>query len=102
MYKYTSIVVDSDGVPVVWTNGSLSAPLEIRNRIKRASDLGRSVELIHGVAPVVASLEDDKDYPAITAALFAGAPGRTRLLEGPDELIAWFEEKSEYEEGVIY
>lgn len=102
MYKYNSIVVDADGEVLVWTDGSLSGPHELKKRVKRASDLEKSVNLIYGVEDVTASLTDKKDYLAVTAALFAAAPGRTRLLEAPESVTTWFDEKSENKEGVIY
>lgn len=102
MYKYNSIVVDSDGELIVWTNGSLSASPKLKKRVKEASQFDREVELIHGVQPVVANLNDDEDFLAITAAMFSASPGRSRLLEAPQVVTDWFESFNSDEEGIVY
>lgn len=102
MYKYNSIVVDSDGELLVWTDGSLSGSHELKKKVKRASDLEKPVNLIYGVEDVVASLDNIEDYLAVTAAMFAASPGRTRLLEAPKSVMEWFDEKLSGEDGAIY
>lgn len=98
--KTVLIVVDSDGELIVSANGQISSDnRELVKRVKQAAEIRRRVQL---VAPfgnkVTASLEPD-NLLGLTAALFAANPGRTTLIEAPEEVTEWIAKESEAQAG---
>lgn len=93
------IVVDADGEIITAANGLVSSDnRELVRLVKREAELGTEVQM---VAPfgerVRANLEDPQDALGITAALFSARPGRTRLLEAPGEVWAWFNDEASHD-----
>lgn len=87
IYEETTIVVDADGELIVWVNGSLSGNKELLKNIQLASDINKQVEITSEGPHVNADLEATDNLVQIFAALLCALPGRTRLLEAPDELL---------------
>lgn len=88
MTKYSeTIVVDSDGEILSYTNGLLSGPAKLINIAKRNSRARLPVQLIPPFGETFeANLEDPNERLNVLAAMFSVNPGRSRVLEAPDEI----------------
>lgn len=91
------IVVDADGEIITAANGLVSSDNpELVKAVKHRARIGTWVRLVEPYGrEVQANLADPKDVIAITAALFAARPGRTRLLEAPAEVKEWISQDLE-------
>lgn len=91
------IVVDADGEIITAANGLVSSDNpELVKAVKHRARIGTWVRFVEPYGrEVQANLDDPKDVIAITAALFAARPGRTRLLEAPNEVKEWISQDLE-------
>jgi hypothetical protein len=94
-----SIVVDSNGQLVVWTDGHLSGDAKLVKEAKLNSELKLPTP-ISPFGPIIpADLTDVNNLAGVLAALSSINLGRTRILEAPDEvldLIPIYNETNEY------
>lgn len=88
------IVVDSDGEIITAANGRVSSDNpELVRIVKEQAKIGMEVQLIQPFGDYFLASLDPENLIGITAALFSARPGRTRLLEAPDEV--WDKLKAE-------
>lgn len=100
-------VVDADGVLISAAGAGGREHVVIQSdrkdlveRVKDAADARLSVEVIHGAPEFTAGWETVTE---VLAALMVAAPGRTRVLEAPDEAIAALQKAAgPQDEGIIY
>lgn len=92
------IIVDSDGEIITAANGRVSSnnPALVKI-VKELAAIGMEVQLIQPFGDYFRANLDTKNPIGIVAALFSVNPGRTRLLEAPDEV--WEQLKGESLEG---
>jgi hypothetical protein len=96
------IAVDADGILVMWhADGLHTDDRELAREIEFAARVHEPVEIVWGVEPVKASLEDPTDHMAILAALMAARPGRSRVLRSTPKIDEWFAKVPE-EDGMVY
>ena len=89
------IVVDADGDIVTAANGQVSSDNRSLVRVIKREVLFRTkVQLVAPFGQKVRATLNPDDLIGTTAALFSARPGRTRLLEAPDEVWNWFKEES--------
>lgn len=99
-----SIVIDSDGKLIVWTDGMLSGDAERIKEVKFNASMNLPTRL-SVVGPIIdADLSDVNNLAGVLAAMISVAQGRSRILEAPEEvldLIPIYNETNEYtgEEG---
>lgn len=91
------IIVDADGEIITAANGLVSSDNpELVKAVKHRARIGTYVRLVEPYGrEVQANLADPEDVIAITAALFAARPGRTKLLEAPAEVKEWISQDLE-------
>jgi hypothetical protein len=91
------IIVDADGELITYTNGDISSDNpELVRIVKEQAAIGMEIQFIQPFGDYFRASLDPEDLIGITAALFSAKPGRTRLLEAPDEV--W--EKMQAEQAV--
>jgi hypothetical protein len=94
-----SIVVDSNGKLITWSDGLLSGDAALVKEIRLNSEIKLPVPL-SAFGPVVeADLNDVNNLAGVLAALTSANIGRTRILEAPDkvlDLIPIYNETTEY------
>lgn len=83
-----SIVVDSNGKLIVWTDGALSGDQTLIKEIKLSAELKLPVQLSAFGPTVESNLDDVNNLEAVLAAITSVNIGRTRILEAPEELIS--------------
>lgn len=90
------IVIDSDGELLIYTKGHISGSYELKKRLQRVAALEREVQLVapHGQT-IKASLDNPADALAICAALVGVNPGRSTILDAPDEVWDFLEAQEE-------
>lgn len=90
MTKPTLIIaVDSDGELLTIANTVVKGPKELTNRVKKAVMLEKKIQFTEPYGETVtASLNIEKPIEVL-AALWAANPGRSVLLEAPEEIIEW-------------
>jgi hypothetical protein len=89
--KTNLIVVDADGELIIAANGQISS--DNRELVKRVKNAWFPIQLIQPFGTVVRPSRDPENLVGLTAALFSAKPGRTRLLEAPDEVWEWMKEE---------
>jgi hypothetical protein len=94
------VAVDVDGEVLMWCQGQITGPRDLRLAALAAGHTGERVPLGHDGPLVTADLGRDEDaletgaeprrpdFVAIAAALTAASPGRARLIEAPVEVWA--------------
>jgi hypothetical protein len=87
IYIPTVIAVDSDGELITWVNGDITADKEIKKTIQFNSDIKLEVDLTLTGPTVEADLSPE-NHLGILAALMSVKPGRTRILDAPDDVLA--------------
>lgn len=97
----TKIIVEIEDKKVEWEDGKLTGDKTLTDNVKFASEAKRVTTLIYNVEGVVASLDDNENFVAISAALL-NADKEARLVEAPEEVWDYINSISQYEEGVIY
>lgn len=89
------VVVDADGEIITAANGHVSSDNpELVKQVKYHVALRRRVQLTSRGQGITATL-NPSDPLGITAALFSARPGRTILLEAPEEVTTWIEKERE-------
>lgn len=89
------IVVDADGEIITAANGRISSDNPALTKIvKELAEIGMEVQLVQPFGNYVRASLDPNNLIGITAALFSAKPGRTRLLEAPDEVWDWWNSES--------
>lgn len=82
-----SIVIDSDGKLIVWTDGMLSGDNETIKTVRFNASMNLPTPLT-AFGPVVdADLSDVNNMAGALAAMLSANQGRSRILEAPDELL---------------
>lgn len=93
--KSNLIAVDSDGELIVYENGQvISNNPELVRIVKEQAKIGMEVQLIQPFGDYFLASLDPENSIGITAALFSARPGRTRLLEAPNEVWDKFQSES--------
>lgn len=83
------IAVDSDGELLTVANTNVKGPKELVDRVKKAVTLEQKVQFTKPYGEnVTASLNIEKPLEVL-AALWAANPGRSSLLEAPEEVVEW-------------
>lgn len=83
------IAVDSDGELLTVANTVVKGSKELVNRVKKAVALEQKVKFTEPYGETVtASLNIEKPLEVL-AALWAANPGRSSLLEAPEEVVEW-------------
>lgn len=100
-------VVDADGVLISAAGAGgkdhviiQSENVELAERVRNAAEARVSVEIIHGAQDFTAGWETSTE---VLAALMAAVPGRTIILEAPqDALEALRKAAGPQDQGIIY
>lgn len=82
------LIINIDGVDIIYYDGVLDAPVEMKKTIMRNAALNLPVQTIYMAEPVKASLEDT--LVNVAAAIISVYPERARIIEAPEDTINQF------------
>jgi hypothetical protein len=94
-----SIVIDSDGKMLIWTDGILTGDAALVKEVKLNADIKLPTPISPFGPTVDADLSDINNLAGVLAAMLSANLGRNRILEAPDEvldLIPLYTETTEY------
>lgn len=86
-----SLVVDSDGELLIWTQGKISGSHSSVKTIKQWCRLGREVNITPFTDSVPCVWDDEDDIFGALAALFSLSPGKTRVLFAPQFVLDYLD-----------
>lgn len=98
------LVVDADGVlitAVVGGDGEVTVRSDspkLVDVVKQAAQAGTETEIIWGATPVKASFNT---VEGVLAALLHAAPGRTRIMQAPESVLAKYADEDDIP-GIIH
>lgn len=87
------LAVDSDGELLTSAGTHISGSHQLVKKAKQAAMLGTLIQFVQPFGEYVEAKLDETEPLQILAALYAANPGRTTLLEAPEEVYDWLAEQ---------